>query len=48
MDRQIEEKQRQRQLDQERECRMDEALVRSSQLAIMLEKRDEEVGIYFN
>ncbi|KAK0167236.1 hypothetical protein PV327_004662 [Microctonus hyperodae] len=42
LDRQIEEKQRQRQLEQERECRMDEALVRSSQLAIMLEKREEE------
>ncbi|XP_034951405.1 RIB43A-like with coiled-coils protein 2 [Chelonus insularis] len=42
LDKQIKEKQKLRQHERERECRMDEALVRSSQFAIMLEKQQEE------
>ncbi|XP_057318243.1 RIB43A-like with coiled-coils protein 2 isoform X2 [Microplitis mediator] len=42
LDKQIEEKERLRQQERERECRMDEALVVSSKFAMMLEKREEE------
>ncbi|XP_043276619.1 RIB43A-like with coiled-coils protein 2 [Venturia canescens] len=42
LDKQIVEKKTQRQLERAEECRMDEALVRSSQFAIRNEKREEE------
>ncbi|XP_001607133.1 RIB43A-like with coiled-coils protein 2 [Nasonia vitripennis] len=43
LDRQVEEKKRLQDLQREQECRLDEALLRSSQLAIVQEKRlDEE------
>lgn len=45
LDRQIEEKEERRQLERVKECRMDEALVRSSKLAMMLERRGEEVRL---
>ncbi|CAG5103683.1 Similar to RIBC2: RIB43A-like with coiled-coils protein 2 (Homo sapiens) [Cotesia congregata] len=42
LDWQIKEKERLRQQEREQECRMDEALLRSSKFAMMLEKREEE------
>ncbi|XP_015516629.2 RIB43A-like with coiled-coils protein 2 [Neodiprion lecontei] len=42
LDKQVEEKKQLAQLEKEKEYRMDEQLVRSSRLAMMLEKREEE------
>ena len=47
LDKQIEEKKHQRDIEKAKECQMDEALVRSSKLAILLEKREEEASEYF-
>lgn len=46
LDRQVEEKKRLRDLEREHECRQDEALLRSSKLAILLERQQDEVNIH--
>lgn len=48
LDKQIIEKQNLRQLEKEKELRMDEALVRNSQLALSLENRKNQVTIFLN
>jgi hypothetical protein len=48
LDKQVEEKKQQRDLERKKECRLDEALLRSSKLAIMLAKEEDEVrSVYF-
>ncbi|XP_058791408.1 RIB43A-like with coiled-coils protein 2 [Phymastichus coffea] len=42
LDKQVEEKKHQRALEKEEECRLNEALVRSSQLAILLERQHDQ------
>ncbi|CAL1688908.1 unnamed protein product [Lasius platythorax] len=42
LDKQVEEKQRQREWEQTEECQLDEALIRNSELAVHLERQQEE------
>lgn len=44
MDKQVAEKKQQRELEQARESQLDENLIRSSKVALLLEKEQEEVN----
>jgi len=43
LDKQVEEKKQQREWERAKECQLDEALVRSSEHAVHLERQQEEV-----
>lgn len=43
LDKQVEEKQRQREWEQAKECQLDETLIRNSEFAVHLERQQEEV-----
>lgn len=46
LDKQVEEKKRQREWEQEKEYYLDQALIRSSELAMHMERKQEEVTEY--